>query len=641
MKIHPLIPARWHMRWHTRTWIIVAVGIAALLYVSTCQTTVNGSLSPYATDVGEIQNALPRWGTIHWTGYPLYTFLGSTFVTLLCWIGIEPATGASLYSVVWGLVSVGLIVVLLQELDVPGPVAALGGLVAAVSTSMWMDASIAEVHTMTTAFTVATFLFALRFGRTGERRDLLWLAFAFSQGVIHQRAVLFLAPAVAVLVLRSDRWRAIGRGMLPALTISLLAPLTYLYLPWRVQQGTTWTFGTPGTWQGVIRMLFDNRAERIVTWPGSLAEWTARIWRAFEITAADLNVILLALGLLGLLVLALKTKRDVRTRWREPLALTLAWLPYLLLTAIIWIGRVGDAQLAAHLPVTVLAAVGLALLAAYLDRRWTWRYPGATLALAGVVVFLAARHRPQVLAVTRDPGAETIIATAAQITPPPDERPTTLMALWGNDYWALVYAQAYRGQFAELDVVDHNANFEAILERGHRLFTLSKTFYRRSVAWWEGRLGSIYLETYAPGLIEISPAPRTLDTVDKQAMDPEPFRVNDDLAIASVEVREEEESYRLTVHWLAKAVPERDYSVAVHLLAPNPGDVLDQADSLHPVEGWYPTTRWMAGQVVQDVYRLTPPSGGKRPGAIRITAYHVDEDGQFVNGEWFTVNLSP
>ena len=239
------------------------MAIALVLYLSTFQAIVNGSQSPYTTDVGEIQNALPRWGTIHWTGYPLYTCLGSLFVTLLRWVGVPPAAGASLFSALWGVVSVGLLVALLQELGGSGPLAALGALVAATSTSVWMDASLAEVHTMTIAFTVAALLFALRFGRSGRRRDLFLLALAFSQGMAHQRAVVFLAPALAVLVL--GQWRAIWQGLLPAAALSLLAPLTYLYLPWRVSQGATWVFGTPGTWQRVMTMLLDNRAERVVS----------------------------------------------------------------------------------------------------------------------------------------------------------------------------------------------------------------------------------------------------------------------------------------------------------------------------------------------------------------------------------------
>ena len=83
-----------------------------------------------------------------------------------------------------------------------------------------MDASLAEVHTLTVALTLATLLFAVRFGQSGGRRDFLLLILFSSQGVAHQRAVIFLAPAVAVLVLR--QWREMWRGLVPALVLSLL-----------------------------------------------------------------------------------------------------------------------------------------------------------------------------------------------------------------------------------------------------------------------------------------------------------------------------------------------------------------------------------------------------------------------------------
>ena len=154
-------------------WVLVAVTLAGLLYLSTFQIHINGSGSPYATDVGEIQNALPRWGLIHHSSYPQYSVIGSLFVTLLRPLGIAPAAGASLFSVIWGMVTVGLLVVLAMDLDVPGPFAVLGALAAAVSTSIWINASLAGVHTMTLAMTVATLLFALRFGRSGRRENLL------------------------------------------------------------------------------------------------------------------------------------------------------------------------------------------------------------------------------------------------------------------------------------------------------------------------------------------------------------------------------------------------------------------------------------------------------------------------------------
>jgi hypothetical protein len=611
-----------------RIWILVAMLISGLLFLSTLQTIVNGSDSPYTTDVGEIQNALPRWGTIHWTGYPLYTFLGSIFVTLLRWIGVAPATGASLYSAVWGVVFVGVFVALLQALDVPGALAALGALVAATSTSLWMDASLAEVHTMTMALTVATLLFALRFGRRGRRRDLLLLALAFSQGMAHQRAVLFLAPAVAVLIW--GQWKAIWRGLLPAVGLSLLAPLTYLYLPWRVSQGATWTFGAPGTWQRVMAMLLDNRAERIVTWPETIAQWWERIGRAFAVTALDLPLGFLLLGLLGVFVLALVK------RWRDALALTLAWVPYLLLTAIIWIGRIGDAQLAAHLPVTVLAAAGLALLAAWLGRQARWTKPLAPLALVGVVIALILINRPTVLAVTRDPSAEATIETVERIAPP--DEPTTFMALWGNDYWALAYAQAFQGRLAGLDIVDHNADFERVLAQGDRLMTFSRTFYRYPVSWWEGRLGRVYLSSAAPRIIEIGVAP-PVETAELPAGPT--LNLENGLWIRSAQLAPMEDGdLWLTIYWQAEVPVTEEYSVAVHLVAHNPprggDDILAQADRRHPVSGWYPTARWEAGEIVRGDYGIDVPEGS-HPVAVRIGMYRVDETGSFVNTSWLSL----
>ena len=616
-----------------RAWVVIAVAVALLLYLSTFQTIVNGSQSPYTTDVGEIQNALPRWGTIHWTGYPLYTFLGSLFVTLLRWVGVAPAAGASLFSALWGVVSVGLLVALLQELDVSGPLAALGALVAATSTSVWMDASLAEVHTLTIALTVAALLFALRFGRSGHRRDLLLLALAFSQGVVHQRAVIFVAPALAVLVLR--QWRAIWQGLLPAAIVSLLAPLTYLYLPWRVSQGATWVFGTPGTWQRVMMMLLDNGAERIVSWPAGIVAWGDRVGRAFAVTALDLPAVLLTFGLLGLLAPALEK------RWQESLGLTLAWVPYILLTGVIWIGRIGDAQLAAHLPVTVLAAVGLALLADLLGRRARWGPVAPTAVLTAMVVLLCVLNRPQVLEVTRDPSAESSIATAEQVAPPPADSPTTFMALWGNDYWALAYAQAFEGRLPGLDIVDHNADFGAILARGNRLLTFSDTFYRKPVSWWERRLGDVRLASAAPEIVEMAlEPPLTLADVPPG---PE-LDLGNGVWIRSAQLSPREDgALILTVYWQAEVPPAQDYSVAVHLVAVDPprgaGDVLSQADQAHPVYGWYPTSRWRAGELVRDHYPVQVPDG-REPQAVRVAMYRTDGSGNFGNTPWLSLPVA-
>lgn len=108
-------------------WTLIPVVIAAVLYLSTYQTIINGSGHPYMTDVGEHQNALPRWGTIHHSSYPLWTFLGSFFVSVLGLLGVSPAAAVSLYSLLWGLATTTLLVWLIMDLGAPGPFAALAG----------------------------------------------------------------------------------------------------------------------------------------------------------------------------------------------------------------------------------------------------------------------------------------------------------------------------------------------------------------------------------------------------------------------------------------------------------------------------------------------------------------------------------
>ena len=574
-------------------WPGLAAAMALALAMLTLQVQVNGSTSPYATDVGEIQNALPRWGTLHFIGYPLYSMTGSLLVTLLRLVGVAPA-------------------------------AAGGALVAAVSLSAWIDASIAEVHTMTMALTVASLLMALRYRRSGARADLLWLTFAFTQGVAHQRAVAFLVPAIALLA--APRWRqAIGAAG-HVVAVALLAPLTYLYLPMRYWQGADWTFGQPGTWHGFWTMVADTKAERILAAPATFGEWWARGLTIVRLVGDDLPLPLMALGLAGLWALP-------RRRRGESAALTLAWLPYLALCVVIWEGDVSDALLAVKLPLPFMAGVGLALIAGRVGARRRAMYPGGLVVLAVVIALPAVQHRPRVLAITRDRTATAIVDTVGALEPP-DDGPTTLLALWGHEYWALRYAQAYEGRFSFLNLVDHNADVRAIAAAGHRLWTPATTFYRLPPSWWEERLaGDVHLSSVRPGIVEVSTRPaEAWDVNAGTALD-----LGNGVRIASASLNRDDGRLVLTVYWAATEPPARDYRVGVHVLTDaepdGAEDVAAQADQRHPVGGWYPTSRWRRGEVVRDHYVLPVPAGVS-PVGVRVGMYYQDSDGSFVNSPW-------
>jgi hypothetical protein len=620
------------LRPHDRKlWPAVAALAALALFLSTLQTGINGSVDAYATDVGEIQNALPRWGLIHRSGYPLYTAGGSLFVTLLRPLGIEPAAGASLFSALWGALYVGLLVLLAQELDVSGPAAALGVLATALSTSVWVFGSLAEVHTLTLVFSVLILLYALRFGRSGARRDLLLLILFSSQGVMHQRSAILLAPAA--LVLAWPHLRTLWRNVLPALGVALLAPLTYLYMPFRVWTGATWVFGSPGTWDGFWEMLFDNRAARVVRTETSPAEWLERLRVTLRILGDDMFWPLIALGLASLLLLALHKKGR-----RAAVAMTLAWIPNLALTWVIWRGRVVDAQLAAKLPIVVLAGLGLALI---LDRAYRWSPPAGVIAAGALVVtlgFWGARTRPFVLSITRDPTAEGVIETVERMSLPPDGRRATLVSTWGLDYWALAYAQECQGRLPGLNLVDHNADLKSLAERGDHILILAKILHVFPVSRWEHRLGPLYLSSAAPGVIELSPTPplTPADVPADIALDME-----NGLQIRSAAVTwAAPDRLQVTVYWEVLRAVEQNFSCAVHLLARDPPqsgeDILSQADTAHPVDGWYPTSQWQAGEIVRDCHDLPVPAGSS-PVAVRVALYRSDPEAGFVNSPWLTL----
>jgi hypothetical protein len=494
---------------------------------------------------------------------------------------------------------------------------------------MWIDASLAEVHTMTVLFIALTLYLAIRFDRSGDRRLLIWMAAIFGQGVFHGRSVVGLLPAVALLTI--PRWRKIWRNAPLLVGFGLvLPPLLYLYLPLREWMGSRWTFGNTSTWEGFWRMFLNIKAARFAEIDREMVGWLERVTVTLRLLRDDLPLALHGVGLAGLFAVP----APGRARWRTVAALVLALLPYLVAPVIIYAGFIGDAILAVKLPVSMFTALGMALL---ISRLQDWRRPVGTLALAmtlAAIAFSGWRNYPDVINITRDRSVEDVIAIADQTAHP--DSPTVLMVPWGRDFWGIAYAQAYRGQLEGVDLVDHNAPFKEIVFRGDRLLTLSETFYVYPMGWWKRKLGPVTLETYMPEVVQIRAEPRTMSREVVR------FRVNEDLSIASAEVARRGEDYLVQVDWVAERAPRRDYSTAVHLVSRVPAegarDVLAQADARHPVEGWYPTTRWAAGQVVQDVYRLTS-SSDREPIAVRVTAYYVDKSGQFVNGEWLTVYL--
>ena len=230
----------------------------------------------------------------------------------------------------------------------------------------------------------------------------------------------------------------------------------------------------------------------------------------------------------------------------------------------------------------------------------------------GFAVYQFSFNAPFIRSLTTDPTGLQTIALAKHAPPG-----STLMLAWGPRYFAAGFAADVLGLLPGIQLVDHKADYRALLERGE-LVTASYTFYNQPLSWWQAQLGApIYLRAVAPGLVQIDTAPE---------IDADPA-VSAGVVETSHRIDCLRDKIVLNVAWHTDVAPARDLSVFVHLLDAN-GTLLAQDDHSAPVFGWRPLTGWLANEVVRDVYTLP-----RQPGAAAVSygLYEQRADGSFNN----------
>jgi hypothetical protein len=293
-------------------------------------------------------------------------------------------------------------------------------------------------------------------------------------------------------------------------------------------------------------------------------------------------------------------------------------------------------------PATLMPALLLLVAgAAHLSCRLAaWRRWGRWLGWGGLTVLsvsLFCTNLPLVWDRVRDPRGEDVIQTLGPLREAQLPGGRTVVALpWGGSYFAAGYGLYVTGELGGFELVDHRADFRSIVDREGKILTLAYNLGTWPLYWWEELLGEAHFSGAVPGVA----------TVSRKGLYQEvPAAVDLDLG-NGVRIRSAQarwvgtDAIRVRVYWEATRAVEADYSVAVHLLACNPPrgpqDLLAQADAAHPVNGWYPVSRWQAGEVVRDEYGLRVPVGSQ-PEAIRIGMYQTDASGAFVNSPWLVL----
>jgi hypothetical protein len=234
--------------------IAVILGLASLaLYV----TTSAPSVATIFDDSLEFQVVLPTLGIAHPSGYPLFTLSGKLATLLIPFR--DPAGRANLFSAIAAAVAIGLIYLVARRFAANRLAAALATAVFAISPAWWSQSTIAEVYAPHGLLMILFLYLLLQWekAKRGPARTDRWLAAAAlvaGLGLAHHRMIALLFPAALVFVLWTDpallrqprRWLA----PVPLLAAPLLL---YLYLPIRGQAVTS----LDGTYQPTFRGTLD------------------------------------------------------------------------------------------------------------------------------------------------------------------------------------------------------------------------------------------------------------------------------------------------------------------------------------------------------------------------------------------------
>ncbi|GAB4548170.1 MAG: hypothetical protein OHK0023_10770 [Anaerolineae bacterium] len=597
-------------------WLLSVYLILLLIYQPTFLAHPAGGDNPYMDDVGEAQVTLNVWGTLHHTGYPLWTILGNLFTSIVRGLGISAALAPTMYALLCGFAALGIFYALIMNLSHGHfTLAAALTLILGVTRTVWFHNVAPEVYGMSFAFQIGLIALALWRDVPIQRR-LVWLALVGGFGVAHHRMVFFLIPGLILAIfpefmawLKRTPRQAIVTILL-ALPIGLLGFLPYLYLPMRAQAGAIWVYGDPSTLEGFWHEFTGAEAAFLMRFPDSTEALAADIGDTFAIIGLELVAVPAIVGLVCLLWMLFTSDKASRQ---------MAWIllgcgvPYL-----IWLfllHRVVMPQ-AVAMPIVALLLLAIALAAAKIPKDIAHHITILGLTMPCVLLLIAVNSQFIQGLISDQAGVEAI--RAAQRIPRGGS--PVLMLPWGPRYTAVAFSKYVTGENAEVSLAKHTANFKEMASSGQQIYTLRDTFYRFPKTWWDEQFGRVSLRSAGYGVVEILPT-SVIAAEDGLA-------VAEGVALESLSACRSKDAYHLRINWQAIGPSRPDYSVFVHLLSREDERPLTQADSAAPVYGWYPSSMWQTGELVADEYRIATRSHATR---LRFGLYTQKSTGEFEN----------
>jgi 4-amino-4-deoxy-L-arabinose transferase-like glycosyltransferase len=344
----------------------VVFAAALALYV---RTLLPG---PSFGDWGEMQYVPFRFGILHPTGYPLYVVVGHLFSLIP--IG-SIAWRADLLSAVAAAAAAAVAVLIAIRLGVRPLISAIAGLTLAVTGTLWLEATFAEMNSLHLLLVALVIHRALVWRQQRRDVDLLLGALLSGLCVANHPLAITVVPIVVVFVLIDARRRLLERPVLVAQSAILFLAAVSLYalIPLRALAGPPEIYGPLLTWDG-FSSLVSGAIFRSDMRFGS-GESLAKAWRQVPDMVAALqaasNVVFVAGGTIGCLLLLL------RDRWVGVLLALIAIVN--VYTYASYVGHLDHYLLVTWLVLVVGLAVLGDVLTAALDARLGKRSAGISM----------------------------------------------------------------------------------------------------------------------------------------------------------------------------------------------------------------------------------------------------------------------
>ena len=607
---------------HRLPWLVGAAFL--ILYAATTAP----SIVELFDDTLEFQLVGPTFGIAHPTGYPLYVLLGGVWSRLLLPVG-NWAWRMNLFSALAAAAAVGLTCRAAQQLttDARGRVPWAPGIAAAlalgVSPLWWSQATVAEVYALHGLFVASILTVAIRIlhdmpARRAEppARLVILLCVLFGLALTHHRTALLLALPVAMVLVW--RYPSMARPQPAWLvwSLALLAPLLlYLLIPLRAMMGVrdlngsyvhTWA----GFWDHVLaRQYAGFFADNPLAVERSAADW----WRRW---VDESGFIGLSMGLVGLTQLVGPARR-LRMDW----FLVLLVLMVNLLFAVNY--RVHDAEvflLPSLLAFALFVGGGMGRVTGAGEQRLRGPYVTAVL----VVILSLIALRGPIINRSQNWAAHDYAVALAKTDFPPG---SWVVALEG-EATALRYMQQAEGLGRNATPIVAN---DVALRRATVAERVAKGVPVYLTRELEG-ISTLYSFSGDGVLVRVWPRGRAVVGEPAHPVDA-PF-AEGRLRLEGYDLDKLEQAggpaLRVALYWRPQTDLTQRLKLSLRLHSPDGAPVLwprgePVQEDFFPLRLVAPTTDWVPGERIRDVYHLPIPADAvTRPAQLVVIAYDAD-----------------